>query len=51
MPKKNSPINKISYQSKHTIDEVKNSAQGNRVADVKIPNFQFKGGEVNIIIR
>lgn len=40
MPKKNSPINKISYQSKHTIDEEKNSTQDyNRVADVKIPNF------------
>lgn len=46
MPKKNSPINKISYKSKHTIDEVKSSTQGNRVADVEITNFQLKGGKI-----
>lgn len=46
MPKKNSPINKISYLSKPTIDEVKSSTQGNRVADVKIPNFQLKGKKI-----
>lgn len=46
MPKKNSPINKISYQSKRTIDEEKNSTQGNRIADVKIPNSQLKGRKI-----
>lgn len=48
IPKKNSPINKISYQSKHTIDEVKSVTQVNRVADVKISNFQLKEGKIKI---